>query len=161
MLDTNLHAAVLMTDETIVFAGHDAMAREQADPRLLHAALKVHRLDALEITAQQNQHRHRAGLEGRGAVEHRDHVGANLSGFGFLRRIWRLQQRDDAVRNAVAPAIVDEFDVVNRADDVLVRIETVDDLVGNDVARNRVAILEQSASRKIMPLARFGTPASP
>jgi hypothetical protein len=84
-----------------------------------------------------------------------------LSGFGFLRRIWRLQQRDDAVRNAVAPAIVDEFDVVNRADDVLVRIETVDDLVGNDVARNRVAILEQSASRKIMPLARFGTPASP
>jgi len=31
----------------------------------------------------------------------------------------------------------------------------------DDVARNGVAMVEQSASRKIMPLARFGTPASP
>ena len=99
-------------------------------------------LDQLQVAAQQFLDGRSLRLERGRAIEHLHHRGADLS---RIRSIWwrgRLQQRNDSVRQAVAPPVVDEFDVVDGSHDMLVCVETVDDLIRNDVSSGGVRAVE-------------------
>ena len=82
-------------------------------------AIEVLLLDLLEIAAQQLLDRRGLRLEGRRAIEHVDDVRADLRRIGLIGRRGRVEQVMTRFGHAVAPAVVDELDVVDRSDDVL------------------------------------------
>ncbi len=147
-LDTDLQSVVGEAVKAVLLGGDHAVAREEADARRIPSAVQVHPLDPLQVAAEQDQDRRRARLESGGTVEHLDHVGADPRRVGRVRRLRRRQQRDDPVGDPVAPAIVDELDVMDRADDVLMLVVAVDDLVRDDVAGDRLHAVEAVGETK-------------
>src|SRR5204863_5514134 len=81
-------------------------------------------------------------LERGRAIEHIEHSGADLSRIRSIRWRGRIQQCNDSVRQAVAPAVVDEFDVVDGSHDMLVCVVAVDDLIGDDVSSGGLSAVE-------------------
>ncbi|MFL5661477.1 MAG: hypothetical protein ACJ8BW_09000, partial [Ktedonobacteraceae bacterium] len=100
---------------------------EQPDPGLA-VVVQILLLDQLQVAAQQFLDGGSLRLERGRAIEHIHHRGADLFRIRSIRLRWRLQQRNNAVRQAFAPPVVDEFDVVDSSHDMLVCVVAVDDL---------------------------------
>ncbi len=144
-------------DETLAIGRYHTVVSEQPHPGLA-IVVQVLLLDQLQVAAQQFLDGGSLRLERGGAIEHLHHSGADLS---RIRSIWwrgRLQHGNDAVGQAVAPPVVDEFDVMDGSHDMLVCVEAVDDLIRDDVAGDGLWAVETLREAKYASISPTGQP---
>src|SRR5258706_3656442 len=140
-LDANPLSTIETMDETIAISRYHTMVSEQLDPGLA-VVVQILLLDQLQVAAQQFLDGRSLRLERGRAIEHIHHIGADLARIRLIRWPGWLQQRNDSVRQAVAPPVVDEFDLVDGSHHMLVCVYTVDDLIRDDVSRGGVWAVE-------------------
>src|SRR5205823_12894049 len=120
---------------------------EQPDPGF-EIVVQIQLLDQLRGGAQQVLDGRSLRLERGRAIEHIHHRVADLSRMRLIRWRGRLQQRNDPVGEAVAPPVVDEFDVLDGSHNMLVGVEAVDDLIRDDVSRDGLWAVETLCEAK-------------